>query len=125
MILYDYKDAMCEDIREWLEDSCYPEQIKETAPSVPRKILDNLYNDMAMDDSITGSASGSYFCNAWKAEDALAHNLDLLRETLRELEIDFCSKSVEELDVIVRCYIFDECLGRVLNEDYGIIGAIS
>ena len=125
-MLYDYKEAMCSDIRDWLEENpSYPEQIKETTPSVPRKLLDDMYEYMVMDDSITGNASGSYYCNAWKAEEALSHNFDLLREALSEMEIDFCSKSVEELDVAVRCYIFDECLGRVLNEDYGIIGAIS
>lgn len=32
------------------------------------------------EDSVTGNASGSYWCNAWKAEEALCHNWGLLRE---------------------------------------------
>lgn len=35
-------------------------------------------------DSVTGNASGSYFCNAWKAEEAICHNLDLLEEVAEE-----------------------------------------
>lgn len=58
-------------------------------------------------DKVTGNASGSYFCNAWAAEESLAHNWDLMSYAFEEewLEAGDPFDSPEKIDVLVRIYV--------------------
>lgn len=66
-------------------------------------------------DNVTGNASGSYWCNAWRAEEALCHNWDLLREALREFGCKPDLGSPEAMDVTIRCYVLGEAINLVLD----------
>lgn len=81
--------------------------------------FDALYDDLFIEDSVTGNASGSYYCNTWKAEEALAHNMDLLQEALEmfgESDINALEKGAEWCDVTIRCYLLGQALEELKNE---------
>ena len=110
---YDYRQAVKDDIKQYIEDH----DVKVTTGN-REELEQSLYDDMFISDSVTGNASGSYYCNAWKAEEAICHNLDLLGEALEEFggDMDVLKSGAEACDVTIRCYLLSQCLGEVLDE---------
>ena len=109
---YDYRDAICEDIRTYIEDNDI---------DVNEVDQDELYDDLFVADSVTGNASGSYTFNASEAEENICHNWDLLNEACEEYGSDNTASEIlghgaEWCDVIIRCHLLGECLDTVLNE---------
>ena len=108
---YNYLEAVENDVRTYIEDEI------NVSDYCNREELENYLNEhLFCEDSVTGNASGSYFCNAWNAEEAICHNLDLLKEALEE----FCSDismidSAESCDVIIRCYLLSQAISIVLD----------
>lgn len=117
---YDYREAMREDVAQAIAEKC--EWTGKTVTQMYETVeeaYDQLYDDMWIDDSVTGNASGSYTFNAYKAEEFIAHNWDLLREALEEfgsnLKDAYENGGVEGLDVTIRCYLLGEILTEVLE----------
>lgn len=84
-----------------------------------RDELEQIANDVLwVNDSVTGNASGSYYCNAWKAEEALCHNWDLLEEAIDEFggDTDILRQGAESCDVTIRCYLLVQAIGAALDE---------
>lgn len=107
---YDYREAMREDIRQYLKDNW------EDGKRIEDEDRDKLYDDMWVADEVTGNGSGSYTFSSFKAEEYVCHNLDLLGEACDELCIDG-STLAEKLcgewaDVTIRCYL----LGQIMDE---------
>lgn len=103
---YDYFEEMKKDVKEYLENT-------------NERDFDNLHDEMWNDDSITGSASGSYTISTYKAEENICHNWDLLKEALEEFGTDFgeaLEKGAEFCDVTIRCYLLGQVLQDVLDE---------
>lgn len=113
---YDYADAVrndCEDrIKEIIEYEQFDnygidvndyDDFEEFKEALSEKITDNLVNS----DSVTGAGSGSYYCNAWKAEESICHNLDLLKDVCNEWDLDLGEtiSSAEGADVTIRQYM--------------------
>lgn len=101
----DAKEAILEYMDEWEFDD--------------RDELEQIANDeLLMDDGVTGNASGSYYCNAWKAEEALCHNWDLLEEAIDEFsgDTDILRQGAESCDVIIRCYLLGQAISEALDE---------
>lgn len=74
-----------------------------------------------MDDSITGNASGSYYCNAWKAEQSLYKSGVLFdSEFLNSLAgygmTNPLAGGAEWLDVMARCIALDYINDEELEE---------
>lgn len=112
---YDYREAMFEDIKEYISENINLSDYDN------REALEEYLNDtLWTEDSVTGNASGSYWFNAYKAEEAICHNWDLLAEAREEfgIEGDVFSKGVEYWDVTVRCYLLSEVISGVLDEVY-------
>lgn len=101
---YDYFETIKEDIREYLKNT-------------DERDFNILYDEMFVDDSITGNGSGSYTFSAWQAEENLNHNLDLLKEALQEFgsDLDYM-ENAEACDVTIRCYLLGQALQEVLEE---------
>lgn len=124
---YDYHEAVREDIRIYLFDNYTREELKEKMQDRDEFEM-NLNDDLWICDSVTGNASGSYYCNAWRAEEALCHNLDLLGEALEE----FCcgpeymmKNGAEACDVTIRCYVLACCIASeldALEEEFAMEG---
>ena len=110
---YDYRQAVKDDIKQYIEDH----DVKVTTGN-REELEQSLYDEMFISDSVTGNASGSYYCNAWKAEEAICHNLDLLGEALEEFggDMDVLKSGAEACDVTIRCYLLGQVLGEVLDE---------
>ena len=103
---YNYLESIKEDIVENYEKERLTQQN-----------YDELYEEMFIDDSITGNASGSYTFSTWQAEENLAHNLDLLKEALQEFCSDYdIMESPEACDVTIRCYLLGQALTEVIEE---------
>lgn len=84
-----------------------------------RDELEQIANDeLWTDDGVTGNASGSYYCNAWKAEEAIHHNWDLLTEAIDEFggNFDILKQGVEFCDVTIRCYLLGRAICIALDE---------
>ena len=112
METYDYREAVQNDIRDWLSTEVIKLYLSRD------DMYEDLYEQMWASDRVTGNASGSYTFNAWQAEEFLCHNFDLLRDAFSEFgydnehifEPEFC-------DLTIRCYLLGECLSNVLEED--------
>ena len=108
---YDYEEAVKDDIREYLRDHGVEGRIDED-------LRQKLEDDMFVGDSVTGNASGSYTFSAWRAEENLCHNWDLIGECAEHFGVDdtSLSKGAEYWDVSIRCYLLDQCLTEIVNE---------
>lgn len=102
MKTYNYYEEMKKDVKEYLQNT------KE-------RDFDNLYNEMFVDDSITGNGSGSYTFSTCEAEENLCHNFDLLKEACEEFCCDI-PEDAEKADVTIRCYLLGQVLDEVLEE---------
>ena len=112
---YDYLQAVKDDVKQYIDDN----DITITADN-REDIEQQLNDDLFCNDSVTGNASGSYYCNAWKAEEALCHNLDLLGEAADEFGDDSITNVLkqgpEACDVTIRCYLLSQAISAVLDE---------
>lgn len=110
---YNYREAICEDIREWLRDHDEIVINEDNRDEVYESIEEEIW----ISDRVTGNASGSYWFNAWKAEEALCHNMALWCEAMNEFGCDKLEwEGAEAADVTIRCYLLGECLNTVLDE---------
>lgn len=113
--MYDYREAMTEDVKEWIKENIDLTEWTEDRERLEQQLNDDLWTE----DSITGNASGSYYCNSYKAEESIAHNWDLLNEALDEFgqnNINVIEKGAEWADVTIRCYLLWSVISDVLDE---------
>lgn len=106
---YNYYEAVKNDAIEYIKEN-----------NLQDKTQEELYDELFLADSVTGNASGSYYCNIYKAEEALAHNLDLLKEALSEFGGDFndaLEHGAEYCDVTIRCYVLGQVLADILEKE--------
>ena len=102
----DAKEAILEDMEYWSFDD--RDELEEVA-----------YDELMLYDSVTGNASGSYYFNTWKAEEALCHNWDLLVEACEEFGQDIgeaVKRGAEFCDVTIRCYLLGQAIAAALDE---------
>ena len=111
---YDYRKAMKEDIYDYIREGIDLDDWRGKRCELEEALNDQLW----ITDSVTGNASGSYFFSAWKAEEAITHNWDLLEEAMETFgdECNPIERGAEWCDVTIRCYLLGECIGLVLNE---------
>lgn len=113
--MYDYREAITEDVKEWIKENIDLTEWTEDREGLEQQLNDDLWTE----DSITGNASGSYYCNSYNAEESIAHNWDLLNEALDEFgqnNINVIEKGAEWADVIIRCYLLGFVISDVLDE---------
>lgn len=112
---YNYLEAVKEDVREYINN-----EIALLDFSSLEELEEKLNDDLWINDGVTGNASGSYYCNSWKAEEALSHNWDLLAEALENFgqeETNILKQGSEAMDVTIRCYLLGQAIAEVLEED--------
>jgi hypothetical protein len=118
--MYDYKEAIKSDIRQYIEDNdtwLGLEDLNENERFAT--LTDNLWAE----DSVTGNGSGSYTFDRNEAKQNLEGNEDLVREMCREFNVPaetvaekFLDEDYEYFDVSVRCFLLDECIQEVIEE---------
>lgn len=107
---YDYLSAVESDVREYIENNVNFHDYSDLD-----EMKEDLNEKLFVNDSVTGNASGSYTFNAWKAEEYLCHNLDLLAEANEEFggSSDILSDGAEMCDVTIRCYLLGQAIENV------------
>ena len=101
-----YLDMIEDDVRKWIDENIDLDDWKGDRDGLEEKLHDELFNE----DSVTGNASGSYYCNAYKAEEDIANHWDLLAEALEKFggnitAVEMLDKGAEWCDVAIRCYL--------------------
>lgn len=99
----DAKEAILENMEYWNFND--REELEEVA-----------HDELWADDNVTGNGSSSYFCNAWKAEEAICHNWDLLAEACEEFGFEVVKQGAEACDVTIRCYLLGQAIAAALDE---------
>lgn len=113
---YNYYEAVKYDILEYINTEYTQEEITEILKN--DTLTDELYSELFVADSITGNASGSYWCNSWYAERCLLGNSDLTKEVLL-FEFNYNNLSqvlevgVELIDVMIRCHVLYSVLDEI------------
>lgn len=111
---YDYRKQVKSDIEDYIKDS-----VDMSDYDSREEMEQDLNNKLWLADSVTGNASGSYTFNAWRAEENLCHNLDLLEDACEEFGDEgfgILKKGPEAADVTIRCYLLSQELSEVLDE---------
>lgn len=116
MLKGDYIEELEDGIREVISIEFEEDELKEMSESDFRekiKLLD-LYNC----DDVTGNASGSYECNAWKAEENICHMWNEIQDMIDDgfITIDSFQYGAEGIDVALRCYFLNEALENIISE---------
>lgn len=102
----DAKQAILENLKYW--DFSNRDELEEKAN-----------DDLWVDDSVTGNASGSYTFSTWQAEENLCHNMDELEEACDEFGQDIgeaVKQGAEYCDVTIRCYLLGQAISAALDE---------
>ena len=117
---YNYRRVMRDDVMDYIKENYTAEELKNHLSTFDAKydFSEQLHNEMWIDDSVTGNASGSYTFNTWQAEENLCHNLDLLEEALAEFGGNYSEafeKGAEYCDVTIRCYLLSTTIWDSLD----------
>lgn len=120
--MYDYRKAICEDIRDYIKENYSDEELKKALEN-REEFEEELNDSLWVEDSVTGNASGSYTFNRARAAEYVGENLDILAEICAEFGITaekvgekFLEGDYEYFDVTIRCGLLGECISTVLDE---------
>ena len=109
MTIQEYKNQIKNDLMD------YAEECKGYCND-----MEQFRDDAFISDSVTGNGSGSYFCNSYKAQEALGDLIwsDDLADMFREYGYNSVpvEKGPEYIDVSVRCFLLDECINEIEEE---------
>lgn len=105
---YNYYENVKEDIKKYLNENGLDKGYD----------YNKLYNDMFIDDSVTGNGSGSYTFSREQAKEYVLDNEELVSETVAIFSIDMNEywDKWEYLDVSIRCYVLGEILQKTIDE---------
>lgn len=109
---YDYEMAVRDDVRTYIDNNIDFDDWKGKRDELEEKLNDDLW----VEDSVTGNASGSYTFNTWTAEEYICHNMDLVGEAYDDFGGTPDWTSAESMDVTVRCYLLGSAIHDVLDE---------
>lgn len=117
---YFYDLEVASDALEYIKSNYTKQEIRQHLQTTSDRDewAEELHDKMWVADEVTGNASGSYYCNAWKAEEALCHNLDLLHDALEEFgcsDVNILEKGAEWADVSIRCYLLGQAISQALD----------
>lgn len=120
---YDYRQEMLNDIDEYIRNEDRIWHLAFDGKTDINDIQEALYDELWIEDSVTGNGSGSYTFNSYRAEEMLCHNRDLLGEALEEFGYPKDHSKLNDsewCDVTIRCYLLGEILGEWfrMNDDY-------
>lgn len=112
---YDYRQQVKSDILNYIKNNNINFRNFNNLNELKEYIKDKVWNE----DCVTGVGSSSYFCSRYEAEEAVAHNWELLQEALEAFgyyNINVIEKGPEWADLTIRCYLLDECIKEALEE---------
>ena len=114
MARYNYLESVKEDVLSYIQEN----EIK-VYTSNREEVEEQLNEDLWVEDSVTGNASGSYTFSTWQAEENLCHNWELLAEAMEAFggsAGEALERGAEYCDVTIRCYLLGQAIAEVLDE---------
>ena len=113
---YNYMESITTDVLEYIHDTYTRGEIQEKMEDREEWEME-LHDELFVHDSVTGNASGSYTFNSWRAEEYIAHNLDLLADAMEEFcdTSDALKNGAEWCDVTIRCYLLASAISKALD----------
>ena len=117
-MIYNCRENVYNDIMDFLDYRFSQSQNREYFLNDRENAIQEIYDELRIDDSVTWNGSGSYFFNSRKAQEALQGNQELLGDTIREFCIDMWEhrEDYEYLDVSIRCYLLGSELYRAIDD---------
>ena len=119
--MYNYLESIKSDVKEYIKNDA--ELTIEDLLYNRTDLEEKLHDDLWINDSVTGNASGSYTFNRMLAQFYVTHNMDLLKEMCDEFCVDateignrFLSDDWEWMDVSIRCYLLGQAISEALEE---------
>ena len=119
--MYNYLENVTSDVLTSIRDNYTNEEIAENLYEDRDSFSQKLNDDLWIDDSVTGNASGSYTFSSYKAGENLVGNYYLVKEVVSEFGID--AETVAEKiddpeywDVSIRCYFLYQAIDAALDE---------
>lgn len=114
--IYDYRGHETLMIKDYLVNHSTTESMNRLLNN-DEDLKDEMREEMWMSDDITGNGSGSYTFSKFGAEENLLGNWDLLVEAINHFDdLDVVRRGPESCDVLIRLYLFDECLEKAMDE---------
>lgn len=112
---YNYLENVKEDVKNYIEENKENESYNFDNIEELKELL---YEDLWIDDSVTGNCSGSYTFSTYQAEENIAHNMDLLKEACEVFGADAFEmlENPEKADVTIRCYLLSQAIDEVVEE---------
>lgn len=114
----EIRKEMYEDIKDYIKN-----EIELTDYADRDELEQYLHDELWANDSVTGNASGSYYCNSWSAKESVLANMEEFGEAVKEFCTDaetvgnwFINEEWETMDVTIRCYLLGEIIGEVLDD---------
>lgn len=122
MTNYNYEEAMKSDILDYIAENIDRADYINDRDGLEEQLNDDLWTA----DSVTGNASGSYFCNAYRAKEAFLNDPkseEYFSEccadfgiTAEEVGKHFIRADYEWIDCTIRCYLLGGMISAVLDE---------
>ena len=118
--MYNYMEAIKDDVRQAIKWDYPTDEWKGRRDELEEKLNDDLW----INDSVTGNASGSYTCNSSTAreyvtEDGISYISDMCAEfgiEAEEIGRRFIQEDWEWMDVSIRCYLLGQAISEALDE---------
>lgn len=120
--MYNYEEAMKNDILYYIAENIDRADYINDRDGLEEQLNDDLWTA----DSVTGNASGSYFCNAYRAKEAFLNDPkseEYFSEccadfgiTAEEVGKHFIRADYEWIDCTIRCYLLSSMISEVLDE---------
>lgn len=120
--MYSYTETMKNDILDYIAENIDRAEFVNDRDGLEEQLNDDLWTA----DSVTGNASGSYFCNAYRAREAFqtdSNAADYFEEACDCFDIDaakvgrhFIRSDYEWIDCTIRCYLLGGMISEVLDE---------
>ena len=114
---YNYLEAVTADVIDFIRD-----EIDATEYTDRDALAQYLNDELWVDDSVTGNASGYYTFNAHKAKEFIFADPDTVSEALREFCVEaatvaekFLNQDWEYFDVTARCYVLSQAIEAALD----------
>lgn len=121
--MYNYFEAMANDIREYLANTYTAKELAEKMADV-ESFREELHDDLWVTDDVTGNESGSYTFSRETAKSYVLDNMTMCIDALKEFGVDaetvaekFLSEDWEYFDVTIRCAILGCVIYTVTEGD--------
>lgn len=120
---YSYIEAVTADTLDAIRENYTAEEIAE-AMKDREEFVETLNDELWIDDSVTGNASGSYTMDAQRAKEYVMADTESVIEAVKEfccgmnpaeLAQKFFNEEWEYFDVTARCYYLSQAIENALD----------